>query len=111
MIPNKNIIKIKFAHLFKLDCKLTKEPVEPDALTPLFPMELIKQEVTAEKWVNIPDEVRHIYSMWRPTPLYRAYGLEKALGTPTKIYYKYEGIKRITTANDWQAVSKLVVTK
>lgn len=70
----------------------TKEPIGPDALAPLFPMELIKQEVTTDKWVDIPDEVRHIYSMWRPTPLYRAYGLEKALDTPAKIYYKYEGV-------------------
>jgi len=70
----------------------TKEPIGPEALAPLFPMELIKQEVTAEKWVDIPDEVRHIYSIWRPTPLYRAYGLEKALDTPAKIYYKYEGV-------------------
>ncbi|MFP2997370.1 TrpB-like pyridoxal phosphate-dependent enzyme [Spongiivirga sp. MCCC 1A20706] len=69
----------------------TKEPIGPDALAPLFPMELIKQEVTADKWVQIPDEVRSIYSMWRPTPLYRAYGLEKVLDTPAKIYYKYEG--------------------
>lgn len=70
----------------------TKEPIGPEALAPLFPMELIKQEVTADKWVEIPDEVRDIYSMWRPTPLYRAYGLEKALDTPAKIYYKYEGV-------------------
>lgn len=70
----------------------TKEPIGPDALAPLFPMELIKQEVTADKWVDIPDEVRHIYAMWRPTPLYRAYGLEKELDTPAKIYYKYEGV-------------------
>ncbi|MEM7573266.1 MAG: TrpB-like pyridoxal phosphate-dependent enzyme [Bacteroidota bacterium] len=70
----------------------TKEPIGPDALAPLFPMALIQQEVTAEKWVDIPDEVRHIYSLWRPTPLYRAYGLEKALDTPAKIYYKYEGV-------------------
>lgn len=54
-------------------------------------MELIKQEVSGEKWINIPDEVRNLYSLWRPTPLYRAYGLEKALDTPAKIYYKYEG--------------------
>ncbi|WP_242130647.1 TrpB-like pyridoxal phosphate-dependent enzyme [Aestuariivivens marinum] len=71
---------------------VTKEPIGPDALEPLFPMELIKQEVTTDKWVDIPDEVRHIYSLWRPTPLYRAYGLEKALDTPAKIYYKYEGV-------------------
>ncbi|MEL6732771.1 MAG: TrpB-like pyridoxal-phosphate dependent enzyme, partial [Bacteroidota bacterium] len=70
----------------------TREPIGPDALAPLFPMELIKQEVTTDKWVDIPDEVRNIYSMWRPTPLYRAYGLEKALDTPAKIYYKYEGV-------------------
>ncbi|MDN5204622.1 TrpB-like pyridoxal phosphate-dependent enzyme [Fulvivirgaceae bacterium BMA10] len=70
----------------------TKEPIGPDALAPLFPMELIKQEVSGEKWIAIPDEVRNIYSIWRPTPLYRAYGLEKALDTPAKIYYKYEGV-------------------
>jgi tryptophan synthase beta chain len=70
----------------------TREPIGPEALAPLFPMELIKQEVSAEKWVAIPDEVREIYKMWRPTPLYRAYGLEKALDTPARIYYKYEGV-------------------
>ncbi|WP_209400838.1 TrpB-like pyridoxal phosphate-dependent enzyme [Pseudozobellia sp. WGM2] len=70
----------------------TLEPIGPDALAPLFPMALIEQEVSTEKWITIPDEVRHIYSMWRPTPLYRAYGLEKALDTPAKIYYKYEGV-------------------
>jgi tryptophan synthase beta chain len=70
----------------------TREPIGPEALAPLFPMELIKQEVTADKWVQIPDAVRDIYTIWRPTPLYRAYGLEKALGTPAKIYYKYEGV-------------------
>ena len=70
----------------------TLEPIGPEALAPLFPMELIKQEVTPDKWVDIPDEVRNIYSLWRPTPLYRAYGLEKALDTPAKIYYKYEGV-------------------
>ncbi|MEO1627588.1 MAG: TrpB-like pyridoxal phosphate-dependent enzyme, partial [Bacteroidota bacterium] len=70
----------------------TKQPIGPEALAPLFPMELIKQEVSTEKWIDIPDEVRNIYSIWRPTPLYRAYGLEKALDTPAKIYYKYEGV-------------------
>ncbi|HLO80443.1 MAG TPA: TrpB-like pyridoxal phosphate-dependent enzyme [Chitinophagaceae bacterium] len=70
----------------------TKQPIGPEALAPLFPMELIKQEVTPEKWVEIPDEVRDIFTIWRPTPLYRAYGLEKALGTNSKIYYKYEGL-------------------
>ena len=70
----------------------TKEPIGPDALAPLFPMELIKQEVTPDKWVDIPEKIRDIYALWRPTPLYRAYGLEKVLDTPAKIYYKYEGV-------------------
>ena len=70
----------------------TLNPIGPESLAPLFPMELIKQEVTTEKYVDIPDEVRNIYSMWRPTPLYRAYNLEKFLDTPAKIYFKYEGV-------------------
>ncbi|MEK6481632.1 hypothetical protein WJR50_29075 [Catalinimonas sp. 4WD22] len=70
----------------------TKEPIGPDALAPLFPMELIKQEVSTDKWIEIPDEVRNLYTLWRPTPLYRARGLEKMLDTPAKIYYKYEGV-------------------
>lgn len=70
----------------------TLEPIGPDALAPLFPMALIVQEVSTEKWIEIPDEVRNIYSLWRPTPLYRAHSLEKALDTPAKIYYKYEGV-------------------
>jgi tryptophan synthase beta chain len=70
----------------------TREPIGPDALAPLFPMELIKQEVSGEKWIEIPDEVRNLYTLWRPTPLYRARSLEKMLDTPAKIYYKYEGV-------------------
>ncbi len=70
----------------------TKEPIGPEDLAPLFPMKLIEQEVSTEKWIDIPDEVRNIYSIWRPTPLYRAFGLEKVLDTPAKIYYKYEGV-------------------
>ena len=70
----------------------TKQPIGPEALAPLFPMELIRQEVSTEKWVAIPEKVREIYTLWRPTPVYRAYGLEKALDTPAKIYYKYEGV-------------------
>ncbi|HAP36250.1 MAG TPA: TrpB-like pyridoxal phosphate-dependent enzyme [Bacteroidetes bacterium] len=70
----------------------TKEPIGPEALAPLFPMELIKQEVSTEKWIAIPEEVREIYKIWRPTPLYRAFNLERALDTPAKIYYKYEGV-------------------
>ena len=70
----------------------TNEPVGPDALTPLFPMELIMQEVSQDQWVEIPEEVRDVYAMWRPTPMYRAHNLEKMLDTPAKIYYKYEGV-------------------
>lgn len=70
----------------------THEPIGPEALAPLFPQALIQQEVTLEKWVEIPDEVRNIYSIWRPTPMFRALSLEKALGTKSKIYYKYEGV-------------------
>ncbi len=70
----------------------TLEPIGPDALAPIFPMGLIMQEVSGEKWVEIPEEVRDVYAMWRPTPMYRAYNLEKALDTPAKIYYKYEGV-------------------
>ena len=70
----------------------TKEPIGPEALAPLFPMELIKQEVATEKWIDIPEEVRDAYKLWRPTPMFRAFELEKALDTPAKIYYKYEGV-------------------
>jgi len=70
----------------------TKQPVGPDDLAPLFPMDLIMQEVSQDRWIDIPEEVLDIYSLWRPTPMYRAYRLEEALGTPAKIYYKYEGV-------------------
>ncbi len=69
----------------------TKQPVGPQDLAPLFPMELIKQEVGTERYIPIPDPVRDAYSLYRPTPLYRAYELERALDTPAHIYYKYEG--------------------
>ncbi len=70
----------------------TGKPVTPDDLLPLFPMGLIEQEVSAERWIKIPDPVREAYRQWRPSPLYRARRLEAALGTPAKIYYKYEGV-------------------
>ncbi len=66
-------------------------PIGPDALAPVFPMNLIEQEMSTERWIDIPEEVREVLSLWRPSPLYRARRLEKALGTPCKIYYKYEG--------------------
>ncbi len=70
----------------------TMKPVGPDDLAPLFPMALIAQEVTTEREIDIPEPVREIYRQWRPSPLFRARRLEKALQTPAKIYYKYEGV-------------------
>ncbi|MCK9520690.1 MAG: TrpB-like pyridoxal phosphate-dependent enzyme [Dehalococcoidia bacterium] len=70
----------------------TQDPIGPEALAPLFPMELIKQEVSTERFVEIPKEVREVYRVWRPSPLIRATGLEKAIDTPARIYYKYEGV-------------------
>jgi tryptophan synthase beta chain len=70
----------------------TGEPVGPDDLAPLFPMQIILQEVATDRHVAIPEEVRDVYRQWRPTPLYRARRLERALETPARIYYKYEGV-------------------
>ena len=70
----------------------TKQPVGPQDLSPIFPMALIEQEVSTQRWIDIPEEVMNIYSLWRPSPLYRAHRLEAALKTPAKIYYKYEGV-------------------
>src|SRR5882672_5828350 len=70
----------------------TLKPIGPDDLAPLFPMSLIMQEVTTEREVPIPEPVRQVYCQWRPSPLYRARRLEKALDTPARIYYKYEGV-------------------
>ncbi|HET7173593.1 MAG TPA: TrpB-like pyridoxal phosphate-dependent enzyme [Nocardioidaceae bacterium] len=70
----------------------TGQPVGPDDLAPLFPMDLIRQEVATDQYVEIPGEVIDVYRLWRPSPLYRARNLERALGTPARIYYKYEGV-------------------
>nr|WP_306303195.1 TrpB-like pyridoxal phosphate-dependent enzyme [Actinomadura formosensis] len=69
----------------------TREPVGPDDLAPLFPADLIAQEVSGDRYIEIPEEVREVYRLWRPTPLIRAHRLERALGTPARIYVKYEG--------------------
>ena len=71
---------------------VTGQPLTPPDLAPLFPMELIMQEVSTERWIEIPDEIRDVYRLWRPTTLFRARRLEKLLGTPAKIFYKYEGM-------------------
>ena len=70
----------------------TGEPAGPDDLSPIFPMNLIEQEVSTKRWIDIPEEILEKYLIWRPTPLYRAYNLEKHLKTPAKIYYKNEGV-------------------
>ncbi len=68
------------------------QPISPAALGAIFPESLIMQEVSGERWIEIPDAIREVYRLWRPSPLYRAHRLEAALGTPAKIYYKYEGV-------------------
>src|SRR6202049_1917282 len=73
----------------------THQPVTPDDLAPLFPMALIMQEVSSERYIDIPEPIRQIYMQWRPTPLFRARRLEKALDTPARIYYKYEGVSPV----------------
>ncbi len=70
----------------------TLKPIGPDDLAPLFPMALIGQEVSTEREIEIPEPVREVFRLWRPSPLYRAHRLEKALGTPARIFYKYEGV-------------------
>jgi tryptophan synthase beta chain len=70
----------------------TKKPVTPADMLPLFPPGLLEQEMSSERWIAIPEEVRRIYAQWRPSPLFRAHRLEQALGTPARIYYKYEGV-------------------
>ncbi|MCP5094289.1 MAG: TrpB-like pyridoxal phosphate-dependent enzyme [Chloroflexi bacterium] len=73
----------------------TMEPVTPDFLSVLFPMNLIMQEVSTDQYIEIPEPVRDVYRLWRPTPLFRAHRLEKALDTPAHIYYKYEGVSPV----------------
>ena len=70
----------------------TREPLQPADLEPLFPPQLIEQEFSTERWIEIPEAVREVYSTWRPSPLFRARRLERRLGTSARIYYKYEGV-------------------
>jgi tryptophan synthase beta chain len=70
----------------------TGQPIGPADLEPIFPLSIIAQEVSAERWIEIPEPVRAVYRSWRPSPLFRARRLEKALDTPAKIFYKYEGV-------------------
>jgi tryptophan synthase beta chain len=89
----------------------TGKPVTPDDLAPLFPMELIMQEVSTERWIEIPEEVQDVYRTWRPTVLHRAYRLEKALDTPAKIFYKYEGTSQAGSHKPNTAVAQAYYNK
>src|SRR5881409_4474843 len=89
----------------------TGQPIGPQDLAPLFPMGLIKQEVSQERWIEIPDEVRDVLRLWRPSPLYRARRLEKALGTPARIYYKYEGVSPAGSHKPNTAVAQVYYNK
>src|SRR5438552_993300 len=84
----------------------TGQPIGPADLAPLFPMELIKQEVSQERYIPIPEEVLAVYKLWRPTPLYRAHRLEKALDTPARIFYKYEGTSPVGSHKPNTAVAQ-----
>ena len=84
----------------------THQPVGPDDLAPLFPMDLILQEVSTDSYVEIPEEVREVYRMWRPSPLHRAHGLEKLIGGPARIYYKYEGVSPVGSHKPNTAVAQ-----
>jgi len=84
----------------------THQPVGPDDLAPLFPMDLILQEVATDRFIEIPEEIREVYRMWRPSPLYRAHGLEKLIGGPARIYYKYEGVSPVGSHKPNTAVAQ-----
>ena len=89
----------------------TKQPITPADLAPLFPMSLIMQEFSPERYIEIPDEVQQIYRTWRPTHLHRAYRLEKALDTPAKIFYKYEGTSQAGSHKPNTAVAQAYYNK
>jgi tryptophan synthase beta chain len=89
----------------------TMQPAGPDDLTPIFPMELIAQEVSTDAKVEIPDAVREVYKLWRPTPLYRAHRLERELATPARIYYKYEGVSPAGSHKPNSAVAQAYANK
>ncbi len=89
----------------------TKQPVTPADLAPLFPMALIMQEVSTERYIEIPEPIRQVYTQWRPTPLFRARRLEKALDTPARIYYKYEGVSPVGSHKPNTAVAQVFYNK
>ena len=89
----------------------TLEPVTPDFLNVLFPMALIMQEISTERYIEIPEPVREILKLWRPTPFFRARRLEKALDTPAHIYYKYEGVNPVGSHKPNTAVPQAFYNK
>src|ERR1700687_4620113 len=89
----------------------TLEPVTPDFLSVLFPMSIILQEISAERYIAIPEPVLEIYKLWRPTPLMRAVRLEQALDTPAHIYYKYEGVSPVGSHKPNTAVAQAFYNK
>jgi len=90
---------------------ITKEPITPEFLSVLFPMELIMQEISSDRYIEIPEEVREIYKLYRPTPLHRAHRLEKALGTPAHIYYKFEGASPVGSHKPNTAIAQAFYNK
>ena len=89
----------------------TKKPLQPEDLYPIFAKELVHQELnTTDAWIEIPDEIRDMYKVWRPTPLVRAYGLEKALDTPAHIYFKNESTSMAGSHKPNTAIPQAVVT-
>ena len=84
----------------------THQPAGPDDFASIFPMDLIMQEVSTDRFIEIPEEVREIYRLWRPTPLYRAHGLEELIGGPARIYYKYEGVSPVGSHKPNTAVAQ-----
>jgi tryptophan synthase beta chain len=89
----------------------TMEPVTPDFLSVLFPMSIIMQEMSPDRWIEIPEPVREIYKLWRPTPMFRAVRLEKMLDTPAHIYYKYEGVSPVGSHKPNTAVAQAFYNK
>ena len=89
----------------------TLKPMQPADLTPLFPGALLEQEMSDKRWIDIPEEILDIYSVWRPSPLFRAHRLEKALKTPAKIYYKYEGVSPAGSHKSNTAVAQAFYNK
>lgn len=89
----------------------TGQPIGPDDLAPLFPMALILQEVSQDRWIEIPEPIREVYKLWRPTPLFRARRLERMLDTPAHIYYKYEGVSPVGSHKPNTAVAQAYYNK